>query len=130
MGTVIVKEEKELISVGRPSLFSTELSEDLAIVGEGAIEERKTVVSEKDSSGGSFSGPHHRKLVCSSSGGANDYSDSSRLHMAVVDAVKKDILRGRDAGQEEAGEQAFRKIEEGLIELSGLEKNLEKKVKA
>ena len=37
----------------------------------------KVIVPNTGSSGGSFSGPHHRKFVCSSSGGANKFIKGS-----------------------------------------------------
>jgi hypothetical protein len=38
----------------------------------------KVIVPNTGSSGGSFSGPHHRKLVCSSSGGVNKFIKTSQ----------------------------------------------------
>jgi hypothetical protein len=46
----------------------------------------KVIVPNTGSSGGSFSGPHHRKLVCSSSGGgANKFirSNSSKYSASL-----------------------------------------------
>jgi len=37
----------------------------------------KVIVPNTGSSGGSFSGPHHRKFVCSSSGGVHRFIKSN-----------------------------------------------------
>jgi hypothetical protein len=42
------------------------------------VELDKVIVPNTGSSGGSYSGPHHRKFVCSSSGGAKTYATNSQ----------------------------------------------------
>ncbi len=70
------------------------------------------------SSGGSFSGPHHRKFVESSSGGTKP---------SLLFDIKGEIARSLTI-KPEILDSAFKGFESSLRELNGYQKDLDKKI--
>ncbi len=53
----------------------------------------QVIVPNTGSSGGSFSGPHHRKFVCSSSGGVTKFIRASEKGKSDLEDVKVEISK-------------------------------------